>query len=173
MDGNELRRFAPAFGREAFDSMKPRLGDPVGPSLIVRSRRREVRTDFGSGSLSRARSVATWFGFRRLRENVHRHSPLGGLRIFHIWSDGAFICRLVCYQPFGCSSAIGFVLGLSPFRIGVVRSWFAGESEPAFGRTLKKASKRSAEIFTAETFLLSSSFTFSKRLIFVSERENS
>src|SRR5208283_3306208 len=79
---------------------------------------------------------------------------------------GAFIYRQICCQSFGGSSAIGFVFDLHPFCIGVGRSWFSGESEPAFGRAFQKRFKEVRGDFHGRSFLLSSSFIFSKTIGF-------
>jgi hypothetical protein len=67
---------------------------------------------------------------------------------------------------FGGFKAIEFVFDLHPFCIGVGRSWFSGESEPAFGRAFQKRFKEVRGDFHGRSFLLSSSFIFSKRLVF-------
>ena len=70
-DGNELRRLAPAGGRNAFDG--------VEASLNGSSRREEALTDFGRRSLSLVTSAATKL---RAHRDVHGQSPFAVLQGF-------------------------------------------------------------------------------------------
>jgi hypothetical protein len=70
-DGNELRRLAPAGGRNAFDGLEA--------SLNGCSRRQEVLTVFGGRSLSLVTSAATKLDACRY---IHGELPLGSLQGF-------------------------------------------------------------------------------------------
>jgi hypothetical protein len=84
----------------------------------------------------------TRFEILGCRNNVESQPPLGCLEAFLGGCDGALVLRPFGSQAFDCGVAVRFILALHPFGISIGGRWFAGESEPAFGRAFYIVSGR-------------------------------
>ena len=142
-NGDELGRLAPAFRGHALDGVETGFGDEGGLSggrLNRSSRGHEAltgflvpRSAFRIGRWSLLTSAATR-PLRRPSCDIHRQPPFAGLQIFRGRRTGGFAGRGFRKQSFGFGDAVGLVLLLDPFGVGVATGRFAGGPEPALGR---------------------------------------
>lgn len=86
--------------------------------------------------------METCFEILECPNNIESQPPLGCWEVFLGRRDGALVLRPFGSKAFDCGVAVRFILALRPFGISISSRWFAGKSEPAFGRTVDMGMKK-------------------------------